>query len=311
MSIIVKLLKIFSQDSYEEKFQKENPEAWEMLDQSEIKSLQECLLGMLRDFDDLCLQYNLKYALIGGNVLGYIRHNGGFIPWDDDIDIIMPRKSYEKLKRIFQKSKMASYYTLRGPGCPTPADYRLIKLYKNDTLMRPIMSKKNAENKVFLDIMPLDYVPQNRLLKRWKGFKSIFWMIAAGCKDFDINGNEQEIAYMRTTTAGKFNYTMRKLVSKMLFWLPLQRMYNNYDQSSSYSKVTDFCTIVCGKLHYFGEIVPCKYYFPFKRIKYAGIDSWMIAEPEKYLRHRYGNYTIIPEPSKRETHVVEELKINL
>ena len=56
-------------------------------------------LCLLKRLDEVCKKYNLRYWLDGGSLLGAIRHNG-FIPWDDDIDVVMPRKDYDKLSEI-------------------------------------------------------------------------------------------------------------------------------------------------------------------------------------------------------------------
>ena len=66
------------------------------------KEIKNILLNMLDKFILICKEHNLKYTLLGGSVLGAIRH-GGIIPWDDDIDIGMPRADYEKLLSIAEK----------------------------------------------------------------------------------------------------------------------------------------------------------------------------------------------------------------
>ena len=70
-------------------------------------------LDLLYELDRVCRKYNLKYCLIFGSLLGYIRHKG-FIPWDDDIDVIMPRKDYEKLSQLSEEFKEP--YFLQLPG---------------------------------------------------------------------------------------------------------------------------------------------------------------------------------------------------
>ena len=62
------------------------------------------ILDMFKALDRACKKYNITYFLSGGSAIGAIRH-GGFIPWDDDADIMMPRKDFEKFVKIFSKAK--------------------------------------------------------------------------------------------------------------------------------------------------------------------------------------------------------------
>jgi lipopolysaccharide cholinephosphotransferase len=73
-----------------------------------MTQVQEKLLDMLRWFHRLCVENNLRYYAIGGTMLGAQRHQG-FIPWDDDIDVGMPREDIEKLKDIINRKNLDKY----------------------------------------------------------------------------------------------------------------------------------------------------------------------------------------------------------
>jgi lipopolysaccharide cholinephosphotransferase len=74
------------------------------------KKLQKKLFEMLKWFDAFCRQYELKYYAVGGTLLGAVRHHG-FIPWDDDVDIAMPRADYDRFSQIME-AKIHDHYIL-------------------------------------------------------------------------------------------------------------------------------------------------------------------------------------------------------
>ena len=88
----------------------------------DIRNIQQILLDMYRELDKLCEKYDLKIFLTGGSVLGAIRHKG-FIPWDDDMDVALPRDDYEKLIGIAEKELPEH---LKIVWISRPFHYRLI-----------------------------------------------------------------------------------------------------------------------------------------------------------------------------------------
>ena len=118
-----------------------------------LQETQECCLAILRSFDRYCSENGLKYWLIGGSTLGAIRH-GGIIPWDDDIDIGMPRVDYDWLCSNF---KNGENYTLITLGNTDGYYNPFAKLCDNRTLfIEPTSS--NVTHGVFIDIFPIDFI---------------------------------------------------------------------------------------------------------------------------------------------------------
>lgn len=116
------------------------------------------LLDMLKYLKKICEDNNLKYFLIGGTLLGAVRHKG-FIPWDDDIDIIMPRKDYDSLEKILEKKKHKFYKLLTYKQ----DDYYYVYNKLVDT--RITLKEKNLKSienmGIYLDIFPLDALPKD------------------------------------------------------------------------------------------------------------------------------------------------------
>ena len=114
---------------------------------------QTALLSMIREIDRLLRENGIAYSLCGGSLLGAVRH-GGFIPWDDDMDIMLDRANYEKLIALFRRGEVETPYTLR----------RQLWLYR-------IQQKADADSKDFVpsvDVFVMDHCPDNGFKRRFK-----------------------------------------------------------------------------------------------------------------------------------------------
>lgn len=133
-------------------------------DELNLREIQLCLLDMLTAFSNFCEKHNLRYYISGGTLLGAARHNG-FIPWDDDIDVNMPRPDYERLLNL-AKNGIEKYQVYESPKCYIS----YAKMFDPDTVMlneyEGVSGKKASSyyESVFMDICPLDGLPKNELL---------------------------------------------------------------------------------------------------------------------------------------------------
>lgn len=123
----------------------------------EINELKQIQLNILNFVDAFCKKNNLKYFLAYGTLLGAVRHNG-YIPWDDDIDILMFREDYEKLIMTFKDSRYKVFATETNPKYPYPfAKIGDTKTYFEEEI------KDVIDTGVNIDIFPLDYLPENKI----------------------------------------------------------------------------------------------------------------------------------------------------
>lgn len=119
------------------------------------KKMKEHLLMMFSWFHDICEENQLRYYVLGGTMLGAVRH-GGFIPWDDDIDVGMPRQDYIRLAQLMKKAEKAERYILETPDTDA-SDYFYLysKIYDTTTTL---IENRHPEIKrgLYIDIFPLD-----------------------------------------------------------------------------------------------------------------------------------------------------------
>ena len=154
------------------------------------------LLDIIQEIDNVCSSHGLKYYLIGGTLLGAVRHKG-FIPWDDDLDIAMPRDDFEKFVKIANNSLNNSYEL---QWITTNDEYWQVfaKVSKKHTLFKERILDRFTPIGIFVDIFPLDlssdYFSKLERKKRWivrintliwsknsheKGFKNVFRRMVA------------------------------------------------------------------------------------------------------------------------------------
>lgn len=126
------------------------------------QELKEVMLDVIQEFHDFCIDNDIKYSLCAGTLLGAIRHKG-FIPWDDDIDVMMPRKEYNKFLEKYKSER----YTLHHYSLQKPYMLSYAKLSDKRTIMKE-QHVYDSQYGVNIDIFPLDFQPDNiEDAKKW------------------------------------------------------------------------------------------------------------------------------------------------
>ena len=132
----------------------------------EIRALKLKSLELLKVFDKFCRRHKLRYFLCGGCCIGTIRHQG-FIPWDDDVDVFMPRPDYERLRKLWKQEMDEHQYALcrSGPGVFLRSMLTAIS-DEETTFIKERQADLDIHHGVRLEILPLDGCPNNPVLRR-------------------------------------------------------------------------------------------------------------------------------------------------
>ena len=131
---------------------------------TEISELRSIQLNILKHIDVFCKQNSIKYFLSGGTMIGAVRHHG-YIPWDDDIDIMMLRDDYERFISLYTQ-KDSSKYRLRYYKHDQSFTFPFVKIDDSDTLVVENVINKVNDMGINVDLFPIDVVPNDKHFQR-------------------------------------------------------------------------------------------------------------------------------------------------
>lgn len=261
---------------------------------NELRKLQLIDIEILRNVVAILDKNNLQYYMIAGTLLGAVRHHG-FIPWDDDIDIAMPRKDYEQFLaknsnelpnnlhvKNFRNDSNFKYYITRI----VDDRYKVIELRNRN-------SKESITN-ISIDIFPIDGVPNNKIKRNIYYLHVLFYRALISLIQKD------NIDRMR-----KRNF-LEKLLILLGTHIPLNKVLDahkiQYKIDKLLKKQNDD-SIYAGSImgaYRTKEIFPRKYLGRGKKYKFENYTFWGPQNADAYLKHMYNNYMILPDKQQRK-----------
>lgn len=279
------------------------------LSPEENQSLKFELIQMFQDVLAVCQKHNLTIMLGGGSALGCVRHQG-FIPWDDDLDLMMPRNDYEAFKNFFEE-ELGERYILSAPNYKGPSKARFPKIIKRDTVFKELTDiNSKLPCGIFLDVFLIENVSENILYQKIKGFWCSILMFASTQAFWYEHRCDELKAYMCQTDAGKKTHRTRMVIGRMCSVVPSWKWFNAVDRAVQYQGQTKLVGMPTGRKHYFGEIHSRDVLLPVSYGSFCNIKSPLPGKTDAYLRKLYGeNYMELPPESKREKHFIVEFEL--
>lgn len=226
------------------------------------------LLDTMKSIHDLCVEKCIKYSLCGGSLLGAVREKG-FIPWDDDMDIVMDRENYKKFIECF-------------------ATQSQLEIVEDIWVPRVVKKDDSSSRKAFVDIFIFDNVPENRIVSGMKVFcvKIIQGMLKNDA-DYSKYSTFEKVLVFGTSILGKL-FTLR-LKKRLYSWVS---QWANDEKTSCINAYNDLYKLL--GLRYPAEIIKGYHLVEFEDAKFFIMDGF-----DTYLTMQYGDYMTPPSIEER------------
>ena len=280
------------------------------LSDEEMKQLKDVLLQIYDDVSRLCDKYGLVYMLGYGSCLGAVRHKG-YIPWDDDLDMIMPRESYMKFIELLQKGELGDNYDFSAPSKKKDSCNAFLKIYKRNTLSLELMHLNSPEPKgIWIDIYPIDYAPSNIVKRYLKGFLSEALQIIHASVLYHQYPSEKYKEFMSYNKDALKRYKQHMIIGRLFGVIKHIKWLNWYDKVNFSTKDEGLVTIPAGPKHYLGSILPTSVMFPPSKGSFENRVVNLPNNTDIYLSCLYGDYMKIPPVEERDRHFVYKFNAN-
>ncbi|OAA86937.1 LicD family protein [Clostridium ljungdahlii] len=251
---------------------------------ADIEKVRYAQLDLLSELKRICEKYNISYFLVGGTLIGAVRHNG-FIPWDDDIDVGMFRKDYQRFIKacyIELDSEYKIYDWKIDPASPLP----FLKLKIKGTHYREELSKDILmDDSIFIDVFPFDNAPDSNILRKIQEIR--IYVI-------------RKILLLRCGFSIGDVGRIKKLLYRILLLISKIRTVNAWKDScmkimTAYNDVVTKCVVdMCGAYSYKKELKDRKFLQEMKYHKFENLDVCIPKNYDQVLREIYGDYMKLP-----------------
>ena len=256
----------------------------------ELEELHMIHLEMLKDIDAFCRTNDIRYSLGGGTLLGAIRHKG-FIPWDDDVDIMMPRDDYDRFISTYN-SKNSPFKCI---NYVKKKDVRYAKawakVHDTRTICKETQEKADLRHGVFIDVFPIDGLPEDerkcaKFLKRNASYKHRLKMSMVRVHKYSRNMNI-------------FKFVLSQIVPTKVWKKLSDRTSRKYRfDISKYAGATTGSYLM-------RERYPRELFEHYIDIPFEGCTLRAVKEWHTYLEQHYNNYMTLPPEDQRATHSIK------
>lgn len=258
------------------------------LTSTDMKRLRSVQLDLLQQVQELCHRHAITYFAVAGTALGAVRHQG-FIPWDDDVDVAMPRPDYERFLNVARCELGADYFLQHSrtdPNFPLP----MAKVRRNNSrFMEQATVDVNMHHGIFVDVFPLDRKPRSAGLQTLHA--ALLKLLSRLCR-------------LRAGYAVEFPRPwMSSWLRASLQWIPIRWLTRLQEwAATAFREATGGLTVVGGTYPYHRERFDDAWLSDLVITKFEHLSVPIFREFDTYLTHLYGDYMTLPPESHRVSH---------
>ena len=278
-----------------------------ILSAEDMEGLHKTLFEMLKDIHFVCEKYNIYYSLSGGTCLGAVRHKG-FIPWDDDVDIlIMGQEKYKFFECI--KKEFGNKYEVQDFSYNNA--YTVVsKIVLNNTKNVEVLKENWPINKgIFIDVFAWENVSRNKMVQKTKAFIYKFCLAMFFKKMYYKFPPKYVQSKYKEYPQLKRRYEKRKWLTRLLFFLSPRYFQKKLVSLGEKNRKTGMVCVPNSSYGYNSEIFSVDEIIETIDVEFEKFNFKILKNYDKYLKNLYGDYMIIPPENRRHRHIALELKI--
>ncbi|MGN0565796.1 MAG: phosphorylcholine transferase LicD [Candidatus Limousia pullorum] len=256
-----------------------------------LRELQNKSLEIALYFKDFCNEHGLLFYMCGGCCIGSLRHKG-FIPWDDDVDVFMPRDDYEKLKELWPKYANTEKYACVYADKNRVDGNLFVTIRDNETTaIKPYQVDMDISHGVALDVLPLDGWPDGKMKRKMQVFWALVYSLYCA-QTVPVNHGKA------VSVAGKIALTLvpsKKLRYKL--WKLAERKMTKYP-----IKECNYITELCSGPYYMKKQYPREAFDKAIWVDFENVKMPIPQGYDVYLRTAFGDYMKLPPKEKQKPH---------